>query len=146
MNPTAIKIKVWADGTAEPATWNVNVTDSTAVLQAAGGAGLQTYAGGSSSYPLVFSFDDFTVRPANLPPVASFTSNCAGSLGCSFDASASTDDAAIVAYDWVYGDGSTGTGVAPAHTFASAGTFAVTLSVTDAQGVVHVVSQSVNVT
>ena len=145
-NPTSIKIKVWADGTPEPAVWNVNVSDSTPVLQAAGAAGIHTYAGNSSSYPLVFTFDDFVVRPANLPPVAVFTSDCSGSLSCSFDASTSIDDTGIASYTWVYGDGTTSTGVTPTRVFANAGSYTVTLTVADTQGVLHVSSQIVNVT
>lgn len=52
-----------------------------------------------------------------------------------FDASASTPgDAAITSFAWDFGDGSTATGAAVSHTYASAGTFAVTLRVTDALG------------
>src|SRR5262249_42768835 len=112
--------KIWLDGTAEPAAWNVSVTDSSAGLQAAGNPGVNAFGQGSTSYPFVFSYDDFTVRPANLPPVASFNATCGGSLGCDVDASASSDDNAIATYQWVFGDGATSTGVTASHTYASA--------------------------
>ncbi len=54
-----------------------------------------------------------------------------------FDASASFDpDGAIVRYDWTFGDGSTGTGLSPVHTFIveSETTFTVRLTVTDHDG------------
>lgn len=52
-----------------------------------------------------------------------------------FDASASDDpDGIIVAYSWNYGDGDIETGVVQQHDFASAGTYLVTLTVTDNQG------------
>jgi len=67
-----------------------------------------------------------------LPPVAAFVhSQVPASLTVDFDASASNDpDGAIVAYDWDFGDGTTGVGVTPSHTYASAGTYNVTLTVT----------------
>lgn len=82
--------------------------------------------------------DSFTITrpatPANQPPVASFTSSCAG-LSCTFDAGASTDpDGTVASYAWNFGDGTTATGVRPSHAYASAGSYAVTLTVTDNAG------------
>ena len=54
-----------------------------------------------------------------------------------FDASSSFDpDGAIVRYDWAFGDGATGTGRSPVHTYAveSEATFTVRLTVTDHDG------------
>ena len=51
-----------------------------------------------------------------------------------FDGSASTDDGTIVSYAWDFGDGNTGAGVGPTHTYASGGLFTVTLIVTDDSG------------
>lgn len=71
------------------------------------------------------------------PPVALFTASCARNK-CTFDASGSTDDHAIVAYSWNYGDGSTAaTGISlkrPSHTYSSVGSYTVTLTVTDSSG------------
>ena len=66
------------------------------------------------------------------PPVANFTSSCAG-LACTFDGS-STSALATATYGWTYGDGATGAGVTSSHTYAAAGTYSVTLTVTDANG------------
>jgi hypothetical protein len=67
-------------------------------------------------------------------PVARFTSN-AGAPGAatSFNASASERAAR---YDWDFGDGTTlaNGGATPSHVYANAGTYQVTLVVTDAQG------------
>jgi PKD repeat protein len=50
-----------------------------------------------------------------------------------FDASASTG--AIVSYAWNFGDASAGTGSRPTHTYAVAGVYNVTLTLTDTNGV-----------
>ena len=69
--------------------------------------------------------------PANQEPTASFTFETAN-LSCSFDASGSTDsDGSIVTYAWSFGDGSSGSGVTVSHTYGTAGTYTVTLTVTD---------------
>jgi PKD repeat protein len=55
-----------------------------------------------------------------------------------FDGSGSYDsDGTIVSYDWEFGDGNTGTGVSPTHTYASTGTYSVLLSVTDNDGITN---------
>ncbi len=70
----------------------------------------------------------------NTPPVASFTSECAGAR-CSFDATGSTDpDGSISSYDWDFGDGASGAGRTSTHTYANDSTFDVTLTVTDNRG------------
>ncbi len=88
---------------------------------------------------------DVTVR-ANQKPVAAFTSS-ANDLRATFDASGSTDaDGSVVGYAWEFGDGTTGTGSTAAHTYAAAGTYAVTLTVTDDDGVTDTVTREVTVT
>ena len=67
----------------------------------------------------------------NLPPVASFTTNCA-MLACAVDASASTDpEAGALTYAWDFGDGTTGSGVTANHSYAAAGNRTITLTVSD---------------
>jgi len=49
-----------------------------------------------------------------------------------FDGTGSTDpDGTIVQYDWDFGDGTTGTGAVATHSYGVAGTYTVTLKVTD---------------
>ncbi|RIJ51508.1 PKD domain-containing protein [Clavibacter lycopersici] len=48
-SPTTIRAKVWIAGTAEPTAWNVQATDSSAGLQAAGGLGVLSYVSGSAT-------------------------------------------------------------------------------------------------
>lgn len=81
----------------------------------------------------------------NQLPVASFTASCTG-LACGFNASASRDpDGQVVAYDWNI-DGVATTGVNVTHAFANAGSYQVSLTVTDDAGATHTVTQSVSVT
>ncbi len=146
-NPTTIKIKVWVDGTAEPAGWNVSVTDASASLQTSGAVGITTWVQGTTPLPLTFSFDDLVVRVANQAPIAVIAANCLG-LNCAASAAASSDpDGSVVAYNWSFGDGSTATGAVPSggHTYAVAGSYIVTLTITDDKGAQTSIIQTVNV-
>lgn len=49
-----------------------------------------------------------------------------------FNAERSVDDVGITSYSWNFGDGGTGTGVAPTHTYNAPGYYTVTLTVYDA--------------
>jgi chitinase len=53
-----------------------------------------------------------------------------------FDASASTAAAgnSIVSYSWNFGDGRTGSGITAGHAYTTAGSYVVTLTVTDGYG------------
>ncbi len=68
----------------------------------------------------------------NTAPVAAFTYSCIA-RDCSFDSSASSDDAGIVSFDWDFGDGNVSTDQNPTHTYGSQGTYTVTLTVADAE-------------
>ena len=82
----------------------------------------------------------------NQAPSASFTSDCTD-LSCGFDGSGSSDpDGSIVSYSWDFGDGNNGSGIAPSHTYASAGTYSVTLTVTDNEDATGDDTQSLTVT
>ena len=60
------------------------------------------------------------VKP-NVPPTAAFTTTCEY-LDCDFDATDSVDsDGTVDGYEWDFGDGQTGTGATPEHTYESPG-------------------------
>jgi len=62
-NPTAVRVKVWADGQTEPSEWHFTATDSTPELQRAGAVGLRAYAASAvSNGPIGILYDDFSVN------------------------------------------------------------------------------------
>lgn len=91
----------------------------------------------------------FTVAASNQAPVAAFTfspnSNLQTNQAISFDASTSTDDNGISSYAWDFGDSQTASGQTTSHTYTTAGTFTVTLTVTDAGGLTNTTTQSLTV-
>jgi PKD repeat protein len=91
---------------------------------------------------------DVTVSPPELqPPVASFTFSPTSPLvdeTVTFDASASYDpDGTIVSYDWDFGDGLSDTGEIVTHAYSAAGTYTVTLTVTDNDGLTDTITKDI---
>jgi hypothetical protein len=81
----------------------------------------------------------------NQAPTASFSFACTN-LACSFDASGSSDpDGTILSYAWQFGDGTSGQGVQVSHTYAVAGTYPVTLTVTDDGGLTGSLTRNLTV-
>ncbi|WEV29189.1 S8 family serine peptidase [Streptomyces sp. 71268] len=80
-------------------------------------------------------------------PTAEFTPTCSQtSTTCAFDASASKDpDGSISSYAWEFGDGRTGEGAKPSHTYDKAGSYEVKLTVTDNSGKTGTVTRKVAV-
>jgi len=74
----------------------------------------------------------------NALPIAGFTRSPASGpspLSVFFDATSSYDsDGTILAYEWQFGDGSTGTEEIATHTYSSFGSYEARLTVTDGKG------------
>ncbi|MBC7594689.1 MAG: hypothetical protein H7288_12240, partial [Kineosporiaceae bacterium] len=63
-NPTTLQAKVWPAGGVEPLAWAVQVSDSSAGLQTAGGVGFWSYVSGSAnSTPQTVIFDNLNALP-----------------------------------------------------------------------------------
>lgn len=89
----------------------------------------------------------FTLPVPPVAVVAATTVNGDAPLPVSFDASGSSDaDGTIASYQWYFGDGVTGTGITVDHTYASAGSYTATLTVTDDTGLQDTASVGITVT
>ena len=71
--------------------------------------------------------------PSNALPVAAFTYSCTD-LTCRFVDRSTDSDGTIATRRWTFGNGSTGTATNPTRTYAAAGTYTVTLRVSDDDG------------
>lgn len=139
-----------SDGTVESFAWSFG--------DGASGTGATTShtfdADGTFTVSLTVTDDDgatgstqqqVSVEALNVPPVAAINVSCE-ELTCSFNGLGSTDsDGEITAYAWEFGDGGTSAEAEASHTFASAGVYSVTLTVTDDDGDTGDATQDVTV-
>jgi PKD repeat protein len=82
---------------------------------------------------------------ANQPPVAGFT-YITNYLTVNFTDTSSDPDGTIVSWAWDFGDTNTSGTQNPSHTYATAGTYTVSLTVTDNDGATDTFNQDVTVT
>jgi len=139
-----------SDGTIASYAWNFGDGGT-----GSGATATHTY-GASGTYSVMLTVTDnrggtgvttqpVTVTAPNVAPTASFTASASG-LTASLDGSASSDpDGTIASYGWDFGDATTDTGGTASHSYAAAGTYQVTLTVTDNQGAPGTVSKNVTV-
>jgi PKD repeat protein len=80
---------------------------------------------------------DVTVAIPNDPPMAMIGSDVTSGVAplvVSFTSSASDPDGTVASIEWDFGDGATSNEADPVHTYSSAGSYPVVLSVTDDRG------------
>lgn len=83
--------------------------------------------------------------PPNETPTAALSVDCAF-LECDVDGSASSDpDGTVASYAWEFGDGATATGETATHMYSEAGTYTVSLTVTDDDGATDTTTREVTV-
>ena len=139
-----------SDGSIASRLWNFgDGTTSTATSP------VKTYAG-SGTYSVTLSVTDnagatnavtksvSVGTPVNLAPTANF-SFMTNALVATFTDSSSDSDGSIVARAWNFGDGTTSSATNPSKTYAAAGTYTVSLTVTDNAGATHTKTASVTV-
>ncbi len=63
-NATKLRVKVWPQGTPEPAGWAVSASDSTSGYQTGGGWRLDSYLSSGATSPVTVSFDDLVLERA----------------------------------------------------------------------------------
>ncbi|MBL0164869.1 MAG: M4 family metallopeptidase [Xanthomonadales bacterium] len=81
---------------------------------------------------------------SNVPPSAGF-SFTTSALTASFTDSSSDSDGTIASRSWNFGDSTSSTSTSPSHTYAAAGTYNVTLTVTDNNGATNATTKAVTV-
>ena len=77
-------------------------------------------------------------------PASSFTFNCSD-LSCTFVDRSTDADGSVNQWSWDFGDGNTSTEQNPSHTYASAGTYTVELTVTDNDDAIDTTSENLEV-
>ena len=100
----------------------------------------------SDHYPVLARYN-FTLGGGggNQAPTAAFTHSCTN-LACTFTDGSTDADGTVTSRSWTFGDGQTSTATNPSVTYASAGTYPVSLTVTDNGGVTNTTTQNVTVT
>ena len=82
--------------------------------------------------------------PANAPPAAAFDSACVD-LTCTFTDRSTDTDGVITKWSWTFGTAGSASTASPTFTFPSAGTYQVSLTVTDDDGATSTATRTVDV-
>ena len=105
--------------TTKPSTTSTSTSSSTTTSTSTTSSSSTTLAGGNQAPTANAGPDQFTQTLVSIV----------------FSGSGSSDpDGTIASYAWSFGDGTTGTGVLVTHTYATAGSYTVRLTVTDDKG------------
>ena len=113
----------------------------TAALSASATSGVVTDAKTGSPNKLLYTLGGV---PGNVAPTANFSSSTSG-LTATFTDSSGDSDGTIASRSWNFGDSTTSTATNPSKTYSAAGTYSVSLTVTDNGGASNTVTKSVTV-
>jgi type II secretory pathway pseudopilin PulG len=72
--------------------------------------------------------------PANVPPVVGCPTYTSSGLDVTFAATVSDEDGTVTSITWDFGDGSTGSGETPSHTYPAPGTYTIVNTANDDGG------------
>ncbi|MFN0159735.1 MAG: PKD domain-containing protein, partial [Burkholderiales bacterium] len=146
----------FGDGTIFPAVGVTNASPTTSKSYAAAGTYTITLTVTDNGGATASTTRQVTVSPANVPPTASFTTTPSSTTvgqSVSLNAGASVDtDGSIVNYQWDFGDGTsfpavgvTNASPTTSKSYAAAGTYTITLTVTDNGGATTSTTRQVTV-
>lgn len=145
---TATSYKVYKAGTLLTTTTTTSYIDAAAATSSTQYCVEAINAGGTSAQACD-NGNKGTGCTTNNAPVACFTASPSSGnapLAVSFNASCSYDlDSDPLTYSWSFGNGQSGSGSTASQTFSSAGTYIVTLTVSDGKGGQNQTTQSVQV-
>jgi subtilisin family serine protease len=113
----------------------------TSALSASATNGVVTDAKTGSPNKLLYTLGG---SGGNVAPTANFSSSTSG-LTVTFTDGSSDSDGSIASRSWNFGDSTTSTATNPSKTYAAAGTYSVSLTVTDNGGATNTVTKSVTV-
>ena len=134
---------IMAGARVDPGTYTETIDHYDLLRTLQDAFGLSPLGNSATADPIL---DVWNAGDGNQAPTARFTSSCS-LLSCGFDATTSSDpDGTVQQYTWNFGDGTTGAGASPQHTFDGAGTFPVKLTVADDDGATDTVTHPVTVT
>jgi subtilisin family serine protease len=114
-------------------------------IQAASTKGIVTSSNTANNHLLYSPVGATPPPPPNAAPAASFTHSCTD-LSCSFTDTSTDSDGSIAAWSWTFGNGATSPLRNPAVVYGAAGTYTVSLTVTDDKGATGTTSKTVTVT
>ena len=113
----------------------------TSALSASATNGVVTDAKTGSPNKLLYTLGG---SAGNVAPTANFSSSTSG-LTANFTDSSSDSDGSVASRSWNFGDSTTSTATNPSKTYAAAGTYSVSLTVTDNGGATNTVTKAVTV-
>lgn len=144
--PTSLRASAWPAAGSEPAAWMLTTTDAAAALQNPGGFGIDSYVSSGATAGQTIQVDRYSIirpgaaappppPPVNLAPTATIGTSVVNGRAVTVDGGGSADpDGTVTAWRWTFGDGATAEGRSATHTYATDGTFPITLTVTDDDG------------
>ncbi|MCW9016381.1 MAG: PKD domain-containing protein, partial [Kangiellaceae bacterium] len=104
------------------------------------------YPGGEKLSQLLSDNDGILIKELTSNPPSAAFAFAVDELSVNFSNQSTDSDGAIVSYEWQFGDGQTSSLENPSHTYDSAGTYTVSLMVTDNDGQTGSISKNVTVT
>lgn len=150
-DPNGDPLTAVLDGEVSNGTLTLDATGSFTYMPGSGFTGTDsfTYTAHDGTAASNVATVTIIVGAPNDPPVADAGGPYGGAVGgaVDFDGSGSFDtDGSIVAYDWDFGDGDSGSGVTPSHEYAAIDTYTVVLTVTDDDGLTDTATTTASIT